>query len=362
LQAKPDGINVVSHGTAIALTNPSRTAEFLPYPERGQLPGGGFDRTGLEFLDSDITEACVCVGSFANDRMLARWSGRNALRNVQFWSATKFIPILNVISLANQGRKVGDPTVDNIANCNVRGSRERGGYSFIDLVDEVVTYAEKIDGSILDSNRIAAMFKRFETYEGLEKWLKNITGNNGLVFRGNYGSSPFRIFPRLYDRTKPSGNVILEAVAENPTGANLVSAYDLTRAIAMVGWHQHIGDRAQLPGIKWQSLSSAIVSLGKDRARYIDTAIETLGFGNLVTKPVIISKLGLGDNRDLTYVAFCQFVDERLKSNSQPSKLRTIAMALRVDGLKVSSFLEADVRMAAEVTEIIRRVVTEEFA
>ncbi|WP_036945674.1 hypothetical protein [Pseudanabaena sp. PCC 6802] len=70
----------------------------------------------------------------------------------------------------------------------------------------------------------------------------------------------------------------------------------------------------------------------------------------------------MGDNRDLTYVAFCQFVDERLKSNTQPAKLRTLAMALRVDGTKVTSFIEADVRMAAEVTEIIRRIVTEEFA
>jgi hypothetical protein len=105
-----------------------------------------------------------------------------------------------------------------------------------------------------------------------------------------------------------------------------------------------------------------IKSLGKDRARYIDVAIETLGLENIISSPVIISKLGLGDNRDLTYVAFTQFVDERLKSNIQPAKLRTLAMALRVDGAKVSSFIEADVRMATEVTEIIRRLVTEEFA
>jgi peptidoglycan hydrolase-like protein with peptidoglycan-binding domain len=362
LQATPDGINTVSHGATIDLSNPTRTVRFSPYPDRGQLPESGFDRQGLEFLDPDITEACVCVGSWIGDRIYSHWSGRNALRNVQFWSATKFIPILNVVCLANAGRESGSPTVENIDNCNVRGSLERGGYRFADLVDEVVTYGEKIDGSVLDSNRIAAMFKRFETYEGLERWLKGLTGNNGLTFRGNYGQSPFRTFPRLYDRTKPEPNVILEAVAENPTGRNLVSAYDLTRLISMVGWHRHISDRARLPGVKWQSLSSVIKSLGKDRARYLDVAIETPGLGNLVSQPVIISKLGLGDNRDLTYVAFCQFIDERLRSNTQPAKLRTLAMALRVDGTKVTSFIEADVRMAAEVTEITRRVVTEEFA
>jgi len=370
LKEKPNGINVISQGTEINLSDPTRTVAFSPYPNRKQLPEVGFDQKGLEFLDSDITEACVCVGSFnndQNDQVQVHWSGRNALRNVQYWSATKFIQIFNVVCLANKGRRGGSRTVENIENCNIRGSQERVGFGFVDLVDEVVTYAENISGSILDSNAIAAMFKRFETYEDLEKWVKNITGNSGLAFRGNYGASPFRKFPRLYDRTRDDDdNVILESVtddaSENPPGKNFVSAYDLTRLISMAGWHQHISENAKLPGINWESLSSVIKSLGKDRARYIDVAMETLGLENVISSPVIISKMGLGDNRDLTYVAFTQFVDERLQHDTQPAKLRTLAMALRVNGAQVSSFIEADVRMATEVTEIVRRVVNEEFA
>jgi hypothetical protein len=367
LKEKPNNITLVSTGTEVGLNNPDRTVVFPPYPNRNQLPEAGFDQKGLEFLDPDITEACVCVGSFHDNQIHAHWSGKNALRNVQYWSATKFIQVLNVVCLANKGRNEGGQTVENIENCNIRGSLERFGFSFVDLVDEVVTYSEKISGSILDSNKIAAMFKRFETYEDLEKWVRNITGNRNLVFRGKYGSPPFRTFPRLYDRTKDDDdNVILEAVTDapsvNPPGKNFVSAYDLTRLISLAGWHQHIVESAKLPGINWQSLSSVIKSLGKDRARYVDVAIETLGLGNVISSPVIISKLGLGDNRDLTYVAFVQFVDEHLKNTGQPSKLRTLAMTLRVNGTRVSSFIEADVRMATEVTEIIRRVVTEEFA
>jgi hypothetical protein len=355
LQDKPNGVTLVSSGAEISLTNPSRIIKFSTYPERSTLPENGFDQRGLDFLDSDITEACVCIGSFVDGVVKAHWSGRNALRNAQFWSATKFIQVLNTVCQCNQ-----DFPQISLDKCSIRGSAERKGFIFFELVNDLETYDEKIG----TSNSIAEMFKRFSTRQGLENWLKEVTGNKGLNFQSSYGEKTFRIFPQVY--IQPTGDVLLDAktkkTSQEPSGSNRMSAYDLTRMIATLGWHNYIDGKSRLPNALWDSLKGVITSMGRDRSRYIDVAIETLGLENVISSPVIISKLGLGDNRDLTYVAFTQFVDERLKSNTQPAKLRTLAMALRVDGAKVSSFIETDVRMATEVTEIIRRVVTEEFA
>ena len=353
LQNKPNGITLVSHGSQISLTNPIRTVEFSLYPERGKLPKSGFDQQGLAFLDPDVTEACVCVGSFVDGVVNVHWSGRNALRNAKFWSATKFIPVLNTLCQTNQLF----PQI-KLDRCSIRGSAEREGFIFFNLLNDIETYDENIG----TSNSIAEMFKRFSTRQGLENWLKQLTGNSGLNFQWYYGEKTFRIFPQLYNQS--TGDILLDArkTSQEPSGSNQMSAYDLTRIITMLGWHNYIAENSRLPNALWDSLKGIIKSMGRDRARYIDVAFETLGLGNVISSPAIVSKLGLGDNRDLTYVAFAQFVDERLKSNTKPAKLRTLAMALRVNGAQVSSFIEADVRMATEVTEIIRRVVTEEFA
>ena len=122
----------------------------------------------------------------------------------------------------------------------------------------------------------------------------------------------------------------------------------------MLGWHLHLPQSARLPDAQWGSLESVVRAMGVDTARYVDIALETLGLVNVVSEPVVISKLGLG-NSALTYVALVKLVDNR----KVPSKLRTLAMALWTSP---GSDTNRDNNMAAAVTEIIRRVFTEELA
>jgi len=351
LKETPDGQTVTSYGATANLSNPNRTVTFSSYPNFGELPQPGIDDQGLNFLPEDITEACVCVGSFVEGEIKAHWLGKNALRKVEFLSASKIIPILNVVCQANA--KFSNVDLDN---CNIRGGAGQNGQKFYDLVEDVFTYAEKIGSS----NSLAAMFKRFQTRPELEKWVRNITGNNNLEFQGYYGSDfpPFYREPELFSRT--TGNQVLTDAPEISGGRNRLSAYDLTRFVTMLGWHHHIAPEARLPGAQWHSLESVIRAMGMDRARYVDVAIETLGLENVISSPVIISKLGLGDS-GLTYVALTQFVDEHMKTEEQPAKVRTLGLALRVQGTGLS-YPDRDARMAAGVTEIIRRVVTEELA
>lgn len=100
LRQLPDGRSVVSLGSQIKLTGSSQVVSFVPYPRRGVIPS--IDQTGLNFLHSDIKEACLCIGSIVNGEMRSHWLGKNALSQGQFWSATKFIPVLNVICQSNQ--------------------------------------------------------------------------------------------------------------------------------------------------------------------------------------------------------------------------------------------------------------------
>jgi hypothetical protein len=88
---------------------------------------------------------------------------------------------------------------------------------------------------------------------------------------------------------------------------------------------------------------------------------------------VVISKLGFGRSgirkrTELVYTAFVQFRDRHLSASSanpsaNPSTdeapLRMLAMTLVVAGDRAAT--ELDARMAAEITEIVRRLVTQEL-
>lgn len=320
-----------------------------PYPKRGVIPT--IENQGLNFLHADITEACVCIGNFENGTMQARWLGKNALEERQFWSATKIIPVLNVVCDAN----TRFPNID-IGNCYVNDRRNK----FTDLILDIVNYRVKITSS----NAAAATLKLFQTPIALENWVKNITGNQQLSFRGGYGETPFINQPKLIDGL--TQKQVLTPPANRLDGNNLVSAYDMTRLVSMLGWHLHLNEDARLPGAQWHSLENVIIAMGNDRARYIEVAIETLGLENVVLSPVIISKLGNGfsesrGTNEITYVAFAQFIDESIKPNNEPPKFRTLAMTLRGAVKPPRTFADLDARMAAEVSEIIRRVVTEQL-
>jgi hypothetical protein len=317
---------------------------YAPYPKRGIIPN--IDSQGLNFLHSDVKEACVCIGNFATDGIQTRWLGKNAFEERQFWSATKIVPILNTVCDANTRAPGAD-----IANCYINETR----YKLIDIILDIISYRSKITSS----NAGAATLKLFQTPTGLETWVKNITGNQQLTFRGGYGENPFIRQPKLFDRV--SGKQVLSSPGVPLEGdTNRLSAYDLTRLMSMLGWHWHLPGDARLPGAQWQSLKSVVQAMGNDRARYIDVAIETLGLENVVSSPVIISKLGNGfsesrASHEITYVALVEFIDERNGTN-QANKFKTLAMTLRATVQPPRTLVELDARMATDVAEIIRRV------
>ncbi len=349
---KPDGISIVSYGETVVLKESNKTVTFSPYPEVGKMPG--IDPKGLDFLHGDIKEACVCVGSFVKDKLKANWLGRNAITKGQFWSATKIIPILNVLSRANSNS--ADTDIDN---CVIRDrDRRKRDMPFYEVAWDVVSYGDRI----ASSNSLAAMLKRFESRSGLENWTKKITGNSNLNFRGYYGEPAFIYNPEVYDLKKRK--VLLTPAIEGFAGENLLTAYDLTRFISMLGWHHYIPQTSRFPGAQWSSLESIVRAMGTDACRYVDAAIKMLGLESFINSPVIISKLGNGysssrNRYEFVYVSLVQFVDELPKAQGNPAKLRTVSMTLR--GASRDA-VQLDARMAAEVTEILRRVVMEELA
>lgn len=356
LQTKPDGLKVVSYNINQMGTNNT----FSPYPKLGEIPK--INDQALSFIHKDITEACICIGTFVNSNLQVTWLGRNALREGQFWSSTKIIPILNVVSQIN-----GKYSDCDIETCLVRDpDKKQPDHTFFDLAQDAISYADKI----ATSNSISAMFKRFETRTGLEKWVQQVTGNKELKFQGDYGEPAYITNPKLWDQKNQK--VLLNAADASPKGDNLVSAYDLTRFMSMVGWHLYLPQSSRLPAAQWNSLKSVVKALGNDSARYTDVALQMLGLEDKISSPVILSKLGHGWSEtrkvvETIYTAFAWFIDERPKAQGKPPKLRTFAMTLK-GTISTSDEKEyekeavnLDASIAAEVTEILRRIFTEEL-
>jgi hypothetical protein len=330
---------------------------FKPFPKRGDLPQ--IDTDGLAFLHSDIQQACICLCSLIEGQLKARWLGRDGLANVELWSATKFIPLLNIVSKVNSNFLEAD-----IDNELIRPGRGSKGFSFYDLAVDMINYKS----SIGSSNSLAAMFKQFETPQNLENWVKSITGNTRLQFRGRYGEGAFIQVPQLWDHRLKK--VVLNATSGGSGGSNTISTYDLTRLITMLGLHPHLPTEARLPGAQWNSLESVVRAMGTDSARYVDVALERLGLNEVIATPVIISKLGFGrssirNRTELVYSAFVRFIDRHLATesgDSQAGEIRMIGMTLlgaKNLGNGDREATELDARMAAEVTEILRRLVTQ---
>jgi hypothetical protein len=352
LEQRPDGTQTISHGNSLTLANGS-VVNFDSYPDINALPT--IDGSGLDFLSSTssdtISQACLCVGSFVqgDDQIKAHWLGKNALSKQQFWSATKFIAVLNAVCKINENY----PGTD-IGQCYIGTPSD----SIFSLVKDLVKY----NGGN-ESNDVGAMFKRFSKRSVLEKWVENITKND-IDFLGSYQSfPPSNDFPKIIDPSNPKP--VLSFADKTTTGNNYVSAYDLVRLISMVGWHPHLVDTNHLPSADWNGLAVVLRAMGYDTARYVDVALETLGLINVISDPVVFSKVGWGDsvtnpNDDsaMTYVAFVKFVDTR----TNPGKLRTFALALRCQDSNRRNFDSRDTRLAAAVTEIIRRIVVEELA
>ncbi|WP_218616963.1 hypothetical protein [[Phormidium ambiguum] IAM M-71] len=347
----PQRLSTTDYQQITSVKETENLEKFTPYPQVGELPK--IDEKGLDFLHEDIQEACVCVANFGTENLLTCWLGRNAFTKGQFWSATKIFPILNVVSRVN-----GNSPSTDVDDCVIRDrDRRKRDVPFYELVWDVVSYCDRI----ASSNSLAAMFKRFETRQGLENWLKKITGNKNLEFRGGYGEPPYLSRPEIYDLKQKK--VVLSATAEGTPGENLVTAYDLTRCITMLGWHQHLPSEVKFPNAQWNSLESIVRAMGTDACRYTDLAIKKLRLDKFISSPVIISKLGNGysnsrNRYEIVYVMLIQFGDKLFQSENNSAKLRSFALTLR--GASKNA-VKLDARMAAEVTEIFRRLVTNEL-
>lgn len=354
LTRKPDGKQLAAQSKST--DRPLTELGFNPYPNRGQRPP--INASGLDFLHPDIQQACLCLGSWSEGQLQTRWLGRNATQNVELWSTTKIIPLLNVIAQANTKAPTIPIAKDTLRN---QGGTER--YDFYTLAVDAISYSSKV----ATSNAIAHMFKLFETPSGLEQWVKQLTGNSSLTFQGRYGEPPFMTAPELVNPTTQTA--VLKAKASEHRGQNSISTYDLTRLLSMVGWHYHLSPSARIPGAQWHSLETLIRALGTDTARYLDIALSKLGLEKMIESPVLLSKLGFGrssirDRTELGYTAFAQWVDQRPTQTGQPAVLRTFCFTL----LSAKDLndpnqeaRELDARMAAEVTELVRRIVLEEI-
>jgi hypothetical protein len=339
---------------------PAPSPGFGSYPPRGQaaaILSGEEGLGGLEFLSEEVAQACVAIGSFGADQPLrVRWYGRQADGvNVQFWSATKIAAALHVLCQANR-RSPMTP----IGDCRI-GPNETGDSAaedFSDLFRQMVSY-EKDAQSPGHSNALGALFKTLVNpgEANVQQWLRQLTANPSLVLMGRYGTPSYIENGALVG---PPG--VLVGYRELPRSRNLVSAADLVRLLTLVGWHRQLGPDQRLAGAQWASLRTVVEGLGHDSARYIDAALENLGLVDAVASPVIISKLGYGaETADpeidaLTYAAFAQFSDLR---SGQPRQ-RSFALALRIP-TSPGAGVRHDARMAAEVTEIVRRVFAEEW-
>jgi hypothetical protein len=190
-----------------------------------------------------------------------------------------------------------------------------------------------------------------------------MTGNQDLVFRGRYGEGEFIKAPEVWDEKLK--RVLLKGTSGAHRGENSLSTYDMTRLVAMLVWHAHLDGSQQLPGAQWKSLESIIRAMGADSARYVDVAMERLGLIDGIEDPVVVSKLGFGRSRirqrtELVYTGYVQFLDRRACQTGGEPRWYSLAMTLvgasdRGNGDREAT--ELDARMAAEVTEILRRLV-----
>lgn len=316
-----------------------------PYPQINVRPV--IDPERLDFLHPDIKQACLCLGmqTVATEPIRTQWFGRQALSNVEFWSTTKIIPLLNLIARSN--RVLPTTPIDQL---QIRDRGSANSYLFSQLADDVVTYAAKIGSS----NAISAGFKRFNTPLSLQQWLRQITGNHQLMFQGRYGELPFFQQPELVD--PQTSRVVLATPNVEHRGNNSISAYDLTRLMTMLGWHWHLAATSRLPGAQWHSLSSLVTPLGRDPARYIDVAFKQLRLEPV--RPVILSKMGFGrsqirDRTELSYTAFVQFGLPVSKTAYSFGLTLLVAQSLSDPDEEAR---RADARMATEVTRLVARV------
>ena len=315
------------------------TSEAPHMPTRGDRPEEVAD---LPWLHEDIRNASIASAEWdENGELRARWYGREDQRDDQYWSATKQMQALGLVSLLNKQRP--DLDIDDVM---IRQAGEPGtAVSIHSLMKDVVSY----EGGATRSNAGAKALGRFQTTDERDAQLESWTGHDG-TFMGGYGA------PSLFEQPElvtADGQVIATAPeAEGAPGPNLISAYDVTRTLAMASWHEHLDADQQIPDAQWHSLESVLRAMGYDSARYIDAAIERLDVADRLENVVVASKLGHGI-RSATGLAETVYTGVLQFDDAQTGSHRSLVFTLR--GEKADA-VELDARIAAEVTELLRRV------
>jgi peptidoglycan hydrolase-like protein with peptidoglycan-binding domain len=340
-------------------TSTPTSLSFSLYPDIGYPP---FNFIKLEFLDSAITEACICIGLFNGSALSSSWLGRKETTPVECLSATKIIPILNVLCQIGSGISSLPQVLilkgieeDDLGN-SIGEVRSELSAMFIDIC----SYREGVPLS----NSRSATLNKFEAAR--PEWIRKQTGNpEAIKFNGSYGGNKSKSLasPKIFNG---SSNATILNSKSTVFGGNSISVYDLTRLMSLVGWHQLLSDNQQLPGISDRGIEQIVTALGTDTARYVDTAFSTLGLENVISSLIVLSKMGYG-NSALIYTTFVQFID---KQDPNKPMLRTFSMTLRAkktstedDSLDVRNkdAVRVDTAIATAVTEIIRRIVTDDF-
>ncbi len=152
---------------------------------------------------------------------------------------------------------------------------------------------------------------------------------------------------------------------------NTLSAYDLTRLISMLGWHNYILPKSRFPGVNWKNFESVIRAMGTDSARLADLAIKELSLQNTLESVVILSKMGYGtttlrNRTEAVYTALVQLVIPKPNKLGAQTQLLTLSMTLRgANAFQPRNLnhevVQLDARMATEVTKIVQRALMSEL-
>ena len=289
------------------------------YPPLGQIPN--IHEQALTWLHPSIGEVCLCIARCYQGEIYTRWYGRSPLAPVQMWSTSKIIPMLALTLRAS----VLAPT-SQAENWRI------GDYSFAEICQRILDYG---DEERLTSNALAGMLKQFFCPAELQDWLKGITGNQQISFTGLYGALPLVAQPTLWlDQTcaiQPAP--IPHAVG---VGQNLISAYDLTRILSLIAWHDY------LPIANPQHLKPLLCALTRDCARYLAVALSHTKLP--YPAPYTLSKMGFGfsDERqryEIAYTGYSRLADD-------------LAICLSLRGYDTSA-LVLDARITTVIIEIL---------
>ena len=332
--------HLVHYRQRLATLKPSPRPEPSPdFPQVGQLPT--FEEGRLDFLHPQVSHACLAIGDMESDRLATRWLGRRALESAQMWSATKVFPMMRTCVQAGPQAPLENSRVQDRAGSRALPLRQ--------VFESIVSYR---DGT-QTSNAHARMLKHFDTPWASQSWLHSWTGNSQSEFQGGYGSAPTLAQPFLVSQ---EGQPMLPPSGAEHRGRNLVSAYDLCRGMAQLGWESQLPGEARIPEL---GSGTPLIqdALGQDSARFMEAAWEALGLEDRMENPVVLSKMGFGlsDERgqwEEVYSAFVQFGDRA--SGRQHQFSLALKLARKPQGDRTPQ--ELDALMATQVALVVDKL------